>query len=51
MRFRDNLFGVYLNGEHLFDAEDQIFRDKGKVGLWTKADSITYLADFNYLKQ
>ena len=49
--FRDNLFGVISNGEHLFDAEYQTFRDKGKVGLWTKADSITYLADFNYLKQ
>jgi hypothetical protein len=49
--FKDNVFGVYLNGEHLFDAEDQAFGDAGKVGLWTKADSVTYFADFTYLKQ
>lgn len=49
--FRDNVFSVYLNSEHLFDVEDQTFVDAGKVGLWTKADSITYFADFTYLKQ
>ncbi len=51
VRFRDKVFSVYLNGEHLFDAEDQTFTDAGKVGLWTKADSITYFADFTYNEQ
>ena len=49
--FKDNVFGVYLNGEHLFDAEDRTFGEAGRVGLWTKADSVTYFADFEWVKQ
>jgi hypothetical protein len=36
---------VRLNGEILFEARDQTFKDAGKVGLWTKADSVTYFDD------
>lgn len=32
---------VYFNGEHLFDVEDDTFSGPGRVGLWTKADSVT----------
>jgi hypothetical protein len=49
--FKDNLFTVFLNGERLFDTEDQTFSEAGKVGLWTKADSLTYFADFTFIKQ
>jgi hypothetical protein len=49
--FKDNLFTVFMNGERLFDAEDQTFNGAGKVGLWTKADSLTYFADFTFVKQ
>jgi hypothetical protein len=38
---RSNSFSVSLNGDHLFDVEDETFSDIGKVGLWTKADSVT----------
>jgi hypothetical protein len=38
---RSNTFSVSLNGEHLFDVEDDTFPRAGKVGLWTKADSVT----------
>lgn len=38
-------FGVFLNGEHLFDVEDNTFTAAGKVGLWTKADSVTFFDD------
>ena len=48
--FNESLFTVYLNGERLFDAEDQTFKEAGKVGLWTKADSVTYFADFTFVK-
>lgn len=48
--FNESLFTVFLNGERLFEAEDQTFRDAGKVGLWTKADSVTYFADFTFEK-
>jgi len=44
--FQGNLFTVFLNGERLFDAEDQTFTKPGKLGLWTKADSVTYFDEF-----
>jgi len=49
--FQDRLFTVFLNGERLFEAEDQTFKQPGKTGLWTKADSLTYFADFTVVKQ
>jgi hypothetical protein len=49
--FKDQLFTVFLNGERLFEAEDQTFTEPGKIGLWTKADSLTYFADFAFTKQ
>ena len=38
---RSSTFSVWLNGDHLFDVEDDTFANAGKVGLWTKADSVT----------
>lgn len=38
-------FAVWLNDEHLFDVEDDTFQAAGKVGLWTKADSVTAFDD------
>jgi hypothetical protein len=35
-------FEIYLNGKKVIDATDRVFPDAGKVGLWTKADSLTY---------
>ena len=37
---------VSLNGQGLYEVEDATFTTPGKVGLWTKADSITYFDDF-----
>jgi hypothetical protein len=48
--FKDNLFTVSLNGTVLFEVEDQTFREAGRVGLWTKADSVTHFADFSFSK-
>jgi hypothetical protein len=42
---RGNRFAVSLNGTHLFDVEDTTFAHPGKVGLWTKADSVTAFDD------
>jgi hypothetical protein len=42
---KGNLFTVYLNGEKLYEVEDGTFTEAGKVGLWTKADSVTYFDD------
>jgi hypothetical protein len=34
-------FRVFLNHTLLFEADDATFKEAGKVGLWTKADSVT----------
>jgi hypothetical protein len=38
-------FEVFLNGSKLYDVEDRTFTQSGKVGLWTKADSVTQFDD------
>ena len=38
---KGNRFEVSVNGESLFAVEDNTFTAAGKVGLWTKADSVT----------
>ena len=37
---------MFLNGELLFETEDQSFTKAGKTGLWTKADRVTYFDEF-----
>jgi hypothetical protein len=39
------LFEAFLNGEKLFEVEDKTFPGAGKVGVWPKADSVTYFDD------
>ncbi len=41
-------FRVTLEGRELFVVEDSTFPGAGKVGLWTKADSVTLFDDFSY---
>lgn len=48
VEFKDNRSKVSLDGKHLFDVEDNTFNDAGKVGVWTKADSVTLFDDFSY---
>jgi 3-keto-disaccharide hydrolase len=48
---KGNLFTVSLNGEKLYEVEDGTFADAGKVGLWTKADSVTYFDDLKVVAQ
>ncbi len=38
-------FKVTFNGKLLYEADDATFADAGKVGLWTKADSVTQFDD------
>ncbi|MFL5300124.1 MAG: hypothetical protein ACJ79R_07270 [Anaeromyxobacteraceae bacterium] len=38
---RGNRFVVFFDGKQVIDAKDDTFPDAGKVGLWTKADSVT----------
>jgi len=37
-----NHFVVWFDGQKVLDATDDTFKDAGRVGLWTKADSVIY---------
>jgi hypothetical protein len=39
------LFEVYFNGAKLYEVEDKTFTQPGKLGVWTKADSVTHFDD------
>lgn len=38
-------FVVTFDGKQVLDVKDSTFTQAGKVGLWTKADSVTYFDD------
>ena len=46
--FQGSHFTVMLNGLKALDWDDETFKDAGKVGVWTKADSVTVFDDFSY---
>jgi hypothetical protein len=45
--FKAARFSASFNGKQLFEVEDVTFTDAGKVGLWTKADSVTLFDEVN----
>jgi len=46
--FQGSHFTVMLNGQKALDWDDETFKDAGKLGVWTKADSVTEFDDFTY---
>ena len=46
--FQGNHFTVIFDGKKALDWDDQTFRDAGKIGVWTKADSVTLFDDITY---
>lgn len=48
VKFQDSLMTVFFNGQQLFDVEDGSFSERGKAGVWTKADSVTHFDDFRF---
>jgi len=42
LRAENDRFTVSFDGKQLFTAQDGTFSGAGRVGLWTKADSVTY---------
>ena len=46
--FAGNKFTVTFDGQKVIEATDDSFADAGKVGVWTKADSVTLFDDFSY---
>ncbi len=41
-----NQFTCFLDGKQVIQATDDTFKEAGRVGMWTKADSVTYFDDF-----
>src|SRR5437667_5756697 len=41
-------FIVTFDGKKAIEWDDKTFKDAGKVGVWTKADSVTLFDDFTY---
>ena len=46
--FHGKQFAVSFDGKKVIEAADESFADAGKVGVWTKADSVTLFDDFTY---
>ncbi len=46
--FQGNHFTVTFDGKQAIDWNDDTFKDAGKVGVWTKADSVTLFDDFAF---
>src|SRR5213596_1246474 len=46
--FAGNKFSVTFDGNNVIDATDESFANAGKVGVWTKADSVTEFDNFTY---
>jgi hypothetical protein len=46
--FEGNKFTVSLDGKKVIEASDESFKEAGKVGVWTKADSVTLFDNFSY---
>ncbi len=42
---RGNEFRCFYDGQLRITAKDDTFKDAGKIGLWTKADSVIYFDD------
>lgn len=48
VEFRGHRFTVSFDGKKVIEATDDSFRAAGRVGVWTKADSVTHFDDFRY---
>jgi len=46
--FQGSHFTVTFDGKKAIDWDDEKFKEAGKVGVWTKADSVTLFDDFAY---
>ncbi len=48
VEFSGNKFTVIFDGKTVIEATDDSFKDAGKVGVWTKADSVVLFDDFGF---
>jgi len=45
---RVDFHGSHFDAKKALEWTDDIFKDAGKVGVWTKADSVTLFDDFTF---
>jgi 3-keto-disaccharide hydrolase len=45
--FQANHFTVTFDGKKAIEWDDDTFKDAGRIGVWTKADSVTLFDDFS----
>lgn len=48
VEFDGSVFQVYFDGQRIMEVADKTFAGAGLIGLWTKADSVTYFDDFRF---
>jgi hypothetical protein len=48
---KGRVFSVYYDHRRILQVEDAAFGDAGKVGLWTKADSVVYFDNFRVVRK
>jgi hypothetical protein len=41
----EDRFQIFWNNQKVIDTRDKNFTEPGKIGLWTKEDSVTYFDD------
>ena len=46
--FQGNHFTVTFDGKKAIEWDDDTFKEAGRIGVWTKADSVTLFDDFSY---
>jgi hypothetical protein len=51
VEFAGTRFNVAFNGKPIFEVEDSTFTAAGRVGLWTKTDSVTAFDQFSYAEK
>jgi hypothetical protein len=47
VEMKDNNISCSLNGIKMIEATDDTFKTPGQIGVWTKADAVTYFDDLN----
>jgi len=50
IEFHDTQFAVFFDGKRVLEATDSSLTAPGKIGVWTKADSVTLFDNFRYGK-
>ena len=48
VEFKGNRFAVIFDGKKVIEAAADSFPEAGKVGVWTKADSVTLFDDITF---